>query len=108
VAAAILWGLTVEAAREGARVAYDIALTVPEQAEVIVYTKQRLQLPQYGGMAVETLPGEESWRFRYTGLHVLFYSNDRWFLLPAGWRPDTGSVIILIDDPASLRVEMRP
>ncbi len=49
------------------------------------------------------------WRFRYIGLHFLFYGGKRWFLLPTDWRQDNGApIVILNDDPATLRVDMRP
>lgn len=106
---ALFWGFTVEAARQGGGVAYDIARTIPTRPETIVYTKERLQLTGYG-MTATALPSDGSdWRFRYTGLHILLYSGKRWFLLPTDWRQDNGApVVILNDDPASLRVDMRP
>ncbi|KPM53470.1 hypothetical protein CcI49_29305 [Frankia sp. CcI49] len=106
---AVFWGFAVQAASEGAKVTYAVASDVPHQPEAIVYTKERLQLDGYG-INVTSLPlGESDWRFRYTGLHVLFYSEGRWFLLPADWRRDNGAPVVVLDDnPATYRVDTRP
>ncbi len=106
---ALFWGFTVKAAQQGAAVTNSIARSVASQPEAIVYTRRRLQISGFG-VAVVPLPGgADDWHYRYTGLHVLFYSGKRWFLLPTEWRRDNGApVVILNDDPTTLRVDMRP
>lgn len=74
---------------------------------VVVYSAQDLVLDA-PGVAVGRCPAAESaYRFRYTGLRLFAYANDRYFLLPATW-PETGGPATVISDGDELRVEFLP
>ncbi len=67
---------------------------------VAVYTAKRLHIDGPGVRETE-LPGSDSAeRFRYAGLRLLLRSNGRYFLLPDGWSPTGGTVIVLPDSDA--------
>ncbi|WP_117215522.1 hypothetical protein [Allorhizocola rhizosphaerae] len=72
---------------------------------VVVYSPDRLHIDA-PGVAEEPLPKEDSrYRYRYSGLIFLEYTGGKYFLVPDGWRPGDGMVVVLKDDD-KLRVEM--
>lgn len=71
---------------------------------VTVYSQHDLQLSS-PSVSAETMPGKGSdFRYRYTGLHLLQRTGDRYFLVPHDWSPETTPLIVLRDE-ASIRVE---
>ena len=80
------------------------------QPQAVVYSAKDLQLDDGPDVKTELIDGEDSaFAFRYSGLRPLLYANDRWFLLPVGWRQGLGAtVIVLHDDPAHVRVDLAP
>ncbi|ETA00328.1 hypothetical protein ThrDRAFT_04356 [Frankia casuarinae] len=107
---ALFWGFSVEADRQGNQLARGIAATVGQRSAAIVYSTDRLPLsPDYQVDEVDLTPAKTIWRWRYTGLHVLAYRANRWFLLPTSWTKDNGApVVILTEDPTRLRVDIVP
>lgn len=71
---------------------------------VIVYSRNDLQLGG-PGVTAETLPGERTdFTHRYSGLHLLQRTGERYFLVPHNWTPASSPMIVLRDDD-SIRVE---
>jgi hypothetical protein len=107
---ALFWGFSIEASRQGDEFARGIAATVATRPAAIVYSTDRLPFSaDYGLDETDLTPAGTVWRWRYTGLHILAYRNDRWFLLPTGWtKKKEVPVVILSDDPARLRVDIAP
>ncbi|WP_158852657.1 hypothetical protein [Saccharothrix deserti] len=106
---AVFWAVTNLAEARGTSNARLTELALPLQPQAVVYSQEDLHLPG-PGVGVARLEGEDgAYRFRYNGLRPLLYANDRWFLLPVGWKHDNGStVIVLQDDPGSIRVDLAP
>ncbi|MGK5685243.1 hypothetical protein [Actinoplanes sp. URMC 104] len=105
----LFWAVSVLAHDRGAEDARLFEQRLPLDPQAVVYSAKDLQLigPYVGSTR---LAGPDSaYRFRYNGLRQLTYGNGRWFLLPAGWRRDNGATVIVIhDDPASVRVDLAP
>lgn len=78
-----------------------------ELPHVVVYSPQDLRLDGPGLTVGHCPPGQSAYGFRYTGLRLFAYSNDKYFLLPAAWPEDGGPAMVLADDPA-VRVELLP
>ena len=72
----------------------------------VVYSAKRLQLDSPGVRETALQDPDAAYRFRYSGLKLVLRSNDKYFLLPAGWSGPDGSIIVLPDSEA-LRVEFR-
>jgi hypothetical protein len=54
-----------------------------------------LSLAGPGVTVSRVVASEAQYRFRYSGLRLLVSSGDQYFLLPEGWRPGTGAVIVI-------------
>lgn len=56
-------------------------------ANVVVYSKRPLSIPELDGLVVEPVGDVSSkYHWRYTGLRLLLRSGDTYFLLPEDWR----------------------
>jgi hypothetical protein len=106
---AAFWAITHLAQARGTTNARLTEMSLRWQPQAVVYSEKELHLPG-PGVRVAVLEGEDGgYRFRYNGLRPLLYANNRWFLLPVGWKHDNGStVIVLQDDPGSVRVDLAP
>jgi hypothetical protein len=75
--------------------------SLSSQPGAVVYSERRLYMP---GVKEQVLGGGSGYRFRYTGLRFLVRSSGKYFMIPDGWRPASGVVVVLRDD-ASILVE---
>jgi hypothetical protein len=95
IAGGLFWTCGSYAMSVGETIAREYAEDLPYEAEVLVFSAQRLGLAG-PGVQVDPIGGEDSThRFRYTGLRLLLRSGDRYFLLAKEWRPGGDSVFIL-------------
>ncbi len=100
---AMFWELSSYAGVVGRGYAERLAQTINSLPRVTVTSPDPLgvQAPGVSEQAV-TLPvadGKGTVRYRTTGLRLLVSSGGRVFLLNDGWRPGTGVVVVLPDDP---------
>jgi hypothetical protein len=117
IVVAALFASTADIAHAaGQRAAERFARSLRLQTEVIVYSKLRLQIIG-PNVRVATLNNvNAAYDYRYLGLRLLLHNGNRWLLLPAGWKPltackpgyDCGTLIILVDSPHDIRVEVAP
>ncbi|TWD79067.1 hypothetical protein FB561_0117 [Kribbella amoyensis] len=107
---ATFWAVTNIAQDRGTANARLAELSLRLQPQAVVYSERDLHLLPGRGIGLKKLDGEDSaYRYRYNGLRPLVYSNDRWFLLPVGWtRTNGATVIVLLDDPSRVRVDLAP
>ena len=90
----IFWAVAVYASITGQRSAYLLASNLGAQPGVIVYSEKSLDLTA-PGVKVQQPPGNDShYRYRYSNLKLLFYSNGRYFLLPIGWKRGRDPVLV--------------
>jgi hypothetical protein len=95
IAGGLFWTCGSYATTVGETVAREYAEDLPYEAEVLVFSAQRLGL-KGPGVQVDPIGDEASvHRFRYTGLRLLLRSGDRYFLLGKDWRPGHDSVFVL-------------
>jgi hypothetical protein len=101
VASSVFWAASLYAGQLGRQRAEDFAASLPTRPEIVVYSQQRLYLPEGGAVRESSLGGEQpAYRYRYTGLRLLIKSGGNYFLLPADWQQHRGAVIVLRDDQA--------
>jgi hypothetical protein len=104
----LLWAVALYAQHIGQRVALGVAGSIATRSEVVLYSTERVSIAGTG-VAVTALPKEDSkYRFRYTGLRMLIYANDRYFLLPANWQRGRDSVFVIENDDVRVDVRARP
>lgn len=95
----VFWSCAVYAQQTGERVAGRWAADPRLRPAVVIVSATDLALTG-PGIVRERTPGG----FRYTGLRLLVFSNERWFLIPAGWTP--GATAVILPDTGSIRVEV--
>lgn len=106
---AVFWAVTDLAYNRGIQRAQIVEETLPIQPQAVVYSAQELDIPGAGVQMTRLPAGEEGATYRYNGLRPLIYANDRWFLLPKGWRRDNGDTVVLLRDaPSQVRVDLAP
>lgn len=93
-----------ELGRDGARTLGEELDTRPA---VTVFSAKALHLGGAGAGETRLATASSAYRFRYSGLRLIFHAGGKYFLVADGWRPATGTAIVLSDDPA-LRFEFRP
>ncbi|BBH69869.1 hypothetical protein ACTI_65540 [Actinoplanes sp. OR16] len=107
VVVGLFWAFSTYAQQTGDRVARDLSRNLGVMANAVVFSAEDLSVGGPG--VVRTDLGEQSaYRYRYAGLRLLVYRNDRWFLLPSGWTGDPAARAIVLPDRETLRVELRP
>ena len=98
----LFWSVARYAEIKGVDLAGEIEQGLAQRADVSVYSSRRLRLP---APVVETDLGddESAYRFRYTGLKLLFRSEHRYFLRPAD--DSASDVNIVIAEANDVRFE---
>ena len=105
-AVALLWTVTAYAFYVGIQVAQEIRAGLPAAAEVTVYSAADLSISGPGISPSRINVPDAEYRFRYSGLRILISSGGHYFLVPRGWRPGQGAVIVLpAADSGNIRVE---
>ena len=91
----LMWAVALYAGGIGQRAASGIAGNIAARSDVVLYSAERLSIAG-AGVAVATLPADGSkYRYRYSGLKMLVYANDRYFLLPMGWQKGRDNVFVI-------------
>jgi hypothetical protein len=101
------WACALYANDAGTRVAAAWADNPNLRPGVIIYSEDDLQLDG-PGVTVNAFPPGALYAFKYEGLRLLIYSNERWFLYPVGWRRDGRTSAVLLKDSDSIRIEVLP
>ena len=102
ITAALFWELSDFAGVVGRGYAQRIELTVNRLPRVSVFSSSPLgvEAPGVREQPIAIGPGasDKAARYRTTGLRFLVSSGGRMFLLHDGWKPRTGTVIVLPDN----------
>jgi hypothetical protein len=88
----------------GRTVAQRTARELEKQTSVTIYSKERLFIQAPGVQESQLRGADAAYKYRYSGLRLLAWSNDRYFLLPDGWS-SAAQVTIIVPDSDTLRVE---
>jgi hypothetical protein len=100
----IFWAVAVQANISGQQVGEQLASNLQAQPSVVVYSQQSLGLTA-PSVKVARLSGDGyQYRYRYSELRLLLYSDDRYFLLPDGWEQGRDPVF-LIEEGNGIRAE---
>ena len=103
---ASFWACTLYASESGEEIARQVDSTPAHLPLVTVFSKEHLDLPgRLVDMRKVPLPGGEL-SYRYTGLRLLAYSKDRWFLLTGRYSDGYRSSAVILRDSETLRVEV--
>jgi uncharacterized membrane protein SirB2 len=105
-AACGLWAAGLYAHNRGVHTAESTVRRLPDQTAIVVYSAQPLALSGLG-VSSEKLPTGFRYRYRYQGLRLLIARSDRYYVLPAGWRPGLSATYVL-QQSDDLRVELLP
>ncbi|MGW3349709.1 hypothetical protein ACWDA3_40980 [Nonomuraea rubra] len=101
----LLWTVSELAQQEGMKTAHQYRSDPGALPSTVVYAARRLHLE---GLGIKETPLPDPgamYRYRYSGLHLLLHSNERYFLLPACWAGDPWARAIALPADASLRLE---
>jgi hypothetical protein len=107
VLAGLFWATNSFAWAFGQGRAYDDALKLPGQPEVVLDTKEPLgELAD--GVSETPLSADEdaSFRYRYNGLRLLLEGGGRLFLVPAYWTEQSRTLVIPYD--SNIRLQLIP
>lgn len=106
---AMFWATADIGQQHGESTAHIIELTLAEQPQAVVYSRQRLQI-RGPGVTVSPLDGRDAaYAYRYSGLRLLVHNAGKWLLLPAGWTSaNRSTAVIIADTDTSVRVELGP
>lgn len=104
---AVFWFTHDTAHSRGVDAARALAVSLVVQDQAVLYSERPLQISGRGVQVAELDSPESPFQYRYRGLVVLLYSDDRWFLLPRGWTRRSGDPVVLVhDDRDTLRVDL--
>lgn len=92
---ALLWSVAGYAGYVGTQAARQLQAGLPSAANVVVYSSADLLLTGPGVSESRVGGTDAEYHFRYSGLRLLVSANGDYFLLPSGWRPGAGSLIVL-------------
>lgn len=115
VVVSLFWSFAISAQNSGDRLARGWGDQPSSRPDITVVSREDLGL-RGPGVEVERVPagtgspggdGQTPW-YRYTGLRLLIYSNDRWFLIPEQWGKDGDHRAFVLADSADLRIETAP
>jgi hypothetical protein len=105
VVVAGFWAATNYAVRLGTRAAEEIDNNPTSLAEVDLYSKQPLDLPGNLVLSSNVPVTPSTMSYRYVGLRLLEYDNNRWLLIP-GRRDGLHSSVLILKDSDDVRVQI--
>jgi hypothetical protein len=88
----------------GRTAAQTTARELEKSTSVTIYSAKRLFIQAPGVQEAQLRGADAAYKYRYSGLRLLAWSNDRYFLLPEGWS-SADQVTIILPDSDTLRVE---
>lgn len=115
VVASLFWSFAISAQNSGDRLARGWGDAPSARPAITIVSREDLGV-RGPGIDVERVPAATEsphggrtvpW-FRYTGLRLLIYSNQRWFLIPDQWGKHGDRRALVIRDSADLRIETSP
>jgi hypothetical protein len=83
------------AAAVGRARAQDLAATLGQEPDVMIYSQKDLSLTAPGIRKVRCRDPEAAYQFRYDGLKLVLESGDLYLFLPGNWTPSAGTAILL-------------
>ncbi|RNG03360.1 hypothetical protein [Streptomyces botrytidirepellens] len=103
----LVWAVGMAAGQQGRRAAESAEEQLVRRTAVVVLSTDRLSISGSPGPLVEDLGKGRHYRYRYSRLRLLVERDQRYYLLPLGWRHRTDPTYVIADDD-SVRVELFP
>ena len=103
---AVFWATTLYAEDIGRRTAVRADQAADELPLVTLFSTEFLDIPADPRFTSKIALDGEPVRYRYGGLRLLTYANERWFLLSGRHSEYYKSSVIVLHDIDSLRVEI--
>lgn len=100
------WAATIYAQDLGLEAARSIDASVGRLPLVTVFSAEPLDLPGRDVIASRITVGDQQYRYRYSGLSLLTYSNDRWFVITGRLSDGYHSSVAILRDSDAIRVEV--
>jgi len=100
------WATTIYAQDLGLEAARSIDASVGKLSLVSVFSAEPLDLPGRDVIASRIIVEDQEYRYRYSGLSLLTYSNDRWFLITGRLSNGYHSSVTILRDSEAIRVEV--
>lgn len=100
------WAATIYAQDLGLEAARNIDTSVGRLPLVTVFSNDPLDLPGRDVSASRITTGDPKYRYRYSGLSLLTYSNDRWFVITGRLSGGYHSSVAILRDSEAIRVEV--
>lgn len=100
------WAATIYAQDLGQEAARSIDAAVGRLPLVTVFSTEALDLPGRDVSASRISVDEREYRYRYSGLSLLTYSNDRWFVITGRISDGYRSSVAILRDSDAIRVEV--
>ena len=108
LAVGIVWEVANYAEIKGRELGEFLVSQLAYQPGVVVFSPKRLHLQGGGVVEIALREPDSAYAFRYTGMKLLFRSDERYFLVPESWSVANGRSIVLRDSE-DLRLEfIRP
>ena len=92
------------AAAVGRARAQDLAATLGQEPDVMIYSQKDLSLSAPGIRRIRCRDPQAAYQFRYDGLKLVLQSGDLYLFLPENWTP-AGGTAILLQQSDSVRLE---
>ena len=103
----VFWAFSVSAEQRGMQDSADLYRTgFARLPRVVVYSSTSLAIDGPGITRDPVTDRGSTYRWRYSGLRLLVRSNERYFMVPAGWEPGKATAVVL-DETPGLRFEFQ-
>ncbi|HET6856657.1 MAG TPA: hypothetical protein VFH94_06110 [Streptomyces sp.] len=102
----LVWAIALVAGQLGAQDARKAATHLNRRTAVVALSTERLSITG-PGIVAEDLGKGAHYRYRYSGLRLLFERDRIYFVLPLGWHHRTDATYIIEDDD-TIRIELLP
>lgn len=107
VSVGLFWSVGNYAFLVGSGRGHDTLVVLGSWPDVTLYSAEGLHLTTPGVEETPCGPADKPTSYRTTGLKLILDSGERYFLLPAGWTPDTGGAL-LVPKADDLRLQFDP
>jgi hypothetical protein len=100
----IFWMLGDWASDEGLRRGQVLGANLSAQPGVVIHSKESLAIDGPGVQMDVSSDPASAYHYTYRGLRLLVRAGNRFFLVPSGWTPGTGSAVV-VPESDRLRVD---
>lgn len=104
VSGGLFWSVTNYSAAAGSARGYATQRALAAAPDAVLYSERSLSIPAVSAREDVCPQSDGAYRYRYTGLKLVFASGSQFFFLPAKW-PGSGGLAIVLPRTDALRLE---